>query len=138
MAYSSKAVANTTCGAGPCERPQHLEAVHAGHLHVEEDEVGPLLLDQLRLPRRRPGASPTSSTPPSRARKPAEPVARELLVVDDERAECRLARSRGLLHREPQPHDGAPSRAALDLGQVLGAVEALEPRAQVPQPDAAS
>src|SRR5262249_21799492 len=135
------------------QRPQHLEAIHTRHLYVEEDEIWPLLLDHpdrldavLRLAHQLHAVDPREERP--------QPIARELLAVDDERADAsgrhaapparksirsrpltrpparksirsrpltrrlrranlsEVGRSRGLLHREPQPYDRAAARAA--------------------------
>ena len=118
--------------AAPLERAQHLEAVHARHLEVEDHAVDRLAAEPLerlrgrpapRAPRSRPGAggrrrtarpsrarrprrAPASSAPPVAVRRPApRPAARRSPGCP------RRARSRSGARRRGRAPAGARSRA---------------------------
>src|SRR5262249_13217957 len=149
MAYSSNAVAKTICGAAPRSARSTSNPSMPGICTSRKTRSG--RCSSINRTASTPScASPTSSTPPTRERNARS---RSRASFSSSTTSVRMppavtrrlrranlsevGRSRGLLHREPQPHDGAASRAALDLGQVIRPVQALEARSQVAQPDAA-
>src|SRR5262245_3032904 len=159
MAYSSNAVANTTCGCGPSRARSTSKPFMPGICTSRKTRSGrrSWIICTASTPL---DASPMTSTPPTRARKPdsrsrdsfsssttsarmspltlppvgrSPPCARRLR----RRAPLGVGRSRGLLDREAEPDDGAASGNALDLREMVRAVQALQALAQVAQADAA-
>src|SRR5262245_56645035 len=159
MAYSSKAVANTTCGCGPSSARSTSKPFMPGICTSRKTRPGrrSWIICTASTPF---DASPMSSTPSTRARKPESrsrdsfsssttsvrmslftqppvgpvpPCARRLR----RRAPLGVGRSRSLLDREAEADDGAASGDALDLREMIGAVQALQALTQVAQPDAA-
>ena len=143
----------TKTTVGICSAPtllDHAEAVARRHLHVEEHEVGMLLLDR-RHRLRAVAALADHLDVFFLLQQPDDALARHRLVVDDQRSDLghatlSMSDSLGLeRHRLRQAppigmtmHTSSPPPGGLpELEPVQRPVEMLEPRPGVRQPDAA-